>query len=177
MTDLLSPFIPRPSYINSLPPLSIFGLSLDLMIYLVIGILVFLLIIKRESGKVKQALLFFWLFPSFLYTIQSAVQIYFENGVFGGKSLDEVREITTASGLYSFLKFAQNYIPKNEPVKLILPKEPAYFSQKAPYYLYPHEVLDNALYVLVFNTDYVFSSNNIDLVAKFKEGQYILKRQ
>ncbi len=187
--DILSPFIPHPSYINNLPPLYIMGLPVDIMIYLVFGILIVLFLFKKQKEYIK-VIIILWFIISLLYTTQAGVQVYAEGVIFGGKSLDELRNITTSNNFYNFLKFAQTHLPNNEPVMLLVPKNPLYFSQKAPYYLYPHLIKNNASYILVFNAvnvkfneeeqKLIIDDNGkvetikAQLLAKLNDNEYVL---
>lgn len=188
--DVFSPFVPRPIYINNLPPLSALDLPVDIIIYLVLGVLIVFFLIKKQKEYIKKVIIILWVTTALLYTLQSGIQAYAESVIFGGKSLDELRNITTSNNFYNFLKFAQTHIPNDQPVTLILPKDPPYFHQKAPYYLYPHPIKNDALYILVFNAPYVkFNQEEQELIidgrkeiinaklrAKLNDNEYILLR-
>lgn len=148
--DLFSPLLPRTGYINSLPPFYLI-VRLDIIFYLTAGFAIILLL-RGYFELIGKIVLSVWLLTSLLYLIQTGTQLYFESKVFAGKSLEELRDLTTGEGYYSFLKFAQKDIPPNEPVTLYLPGNSTYLLQKSPYYLYPHPITDDASYILVFKT-------------------------
>ena len=89
-----------------------------------------------------------------------------------GKTLDEKREITTGGGFYDFLSFCNKALPARVDVSLIAP-EP-YPKAKGGYYLYPHRVIDQAGYLIVYESN--ANTKNYSLFAKFNDRAYILRK-
>lgn len=190
--NIFFPLYPNGAYINSLPSL-ITPLSFIVCIFIVLSII--LLFFRVNQELIKKILLGVWIITSLLYTIQSGVQVYAESKVYGGKSLSQLSEMRTIDGYYGFLEFSQKLIPQKAPVSLFVSTNPliyGYLIQKAPYYLIPHPITNDANYILIFNADnvdfnqsknemniseeghIVKTINNVYLLSVYKEGQYIL---
>ena len=89
-----------------------------------------------------------------------------------GKTLDEKRALTTGGGFYDFILFCNKVLPERVDVALIAPAP--YPKTKGAYYLYPHRVLDQADYLLVY--DGTAGRQNYSLFAKFNDQAYILRK-
>lgn len=142
--------------------------------------------------NLRIALIALWLILSVLYTIQAGIQVYTENMIFSGKSLDELRSLTTAGNFYNFLKSVQDYVP-DKNVLLFIPPDNPYFSQKTNYYLYPYITTEDARHILVFNNPKVkFNEKegkliindgkeekiiDVLMLKKFSETEYILMKK
>lgn len=149
--------------INGLPTPTVFSISLYKLVFLVLlGAGVYLLLRKDSSFKLLARILTgVWLFLGLVVLLSQLVQVKAEYRVFSGKSLAELRELTTSGGYYSFLQFAQEKIPPKSPVVVILPRGSDYFWQKTEYYLYPHPVVGDAEYFLIFESDHArYDSEN-----------------
>lgn len=185
--DIFSVYIPRPVFINSLPSASIFGIPLGLVFYLITALILVLFFFKAEKETLGKIIIGAWFSISLLFLVQSGIQSYTESMIFKGKSLDELRDITTPNGFYPFLLFAQKNIPPKSSVSLYLPENSDTQRYKAPYYLYPHPVISEGEYILAFHSDIKLEKGQgelvlgdktikVELVSEFKENEYILKR-
>ena len=174
--DILSFLIPRPIFINKLPSIYFLTIPLDIVVYFLAGLLIIILVLKAEKKFTEAILLGGWLILSLLYLVQSGIQTYTENLLFGNKSLDELREMTTSNNFYSFLQFALKSVPEKEPVTLYLPENSNYFKQKAPYFIYPHLITNDASYILIFKNDNVKLNKQVQLLVEYKPGMYLFKK-
>ena len=177
--------------VNTIMGQTINGKNINVYIYTIICLFLAALIIKEliflnKSGlatfllKVREkrvvlitvALLFMIALEVRLWLDYSRIAFLDFHNLWG-KSLDEKREITTGGGFYEFMNYAQKVLPKEADVSLIVPSD--FHKQKGPYYLYPHRVLANAPYIVVYHQDPGSLESDYVLFAEFREKEYILK--
>jgi hypothetical protein len=89
-----------------------------------------------------------------------------------GKTLDEKRALTTGGGFYDFMLFCHKALPARVDVSLIAPDP--YPKNKGSYYLYPHRVVDQAEYLLVYDGN--AETKGYSPFAKLNERAYILRK-
>ena len=88
-----------------------------------------------------------------------------------GKSLEEKNAISTVADFYAFLTFVHDNVPNKNPVTLLA--DDPYFFQKAPFYLYPHEVTETlGTYVALYATNqYQYNKEKEELVKAIKDNR------
>jgi hypothetical protein len=95
---------------------------------------------------------------------------------FWGKTLDEKRDLTMGGGFYNFLNFCNKVLPERAEVELSFIGN--FYRSRGPYYLYPHRVSNDAPYLIVFHKEVAKKRlKDYSLFAKFKSGEYILKKK
>lgn len=192
--ELFEILLPHSRNINGLPALTFFSFPLETILYCATVVVLVLIFLNIDKEKIKQLIIGSWLVMSLLYTIQSGFQVYHEARLFGGKPLAELRNLTTANDFYLFLIDSSKHLPYQEPVTLFAKNNLPFYKQKAPYYLYPHSITENAKYFLIFDPENIkFENNNsqvtiiekgkepksisdIKVLEKFSDSRYLIKK-
>ncbi|MBN2057415.1 MAG: hypothetical protein JW782_01280 [Candidatus Saganbacteria bacterium] len=93
---------------------------------------------------------------------------------FWGKTLDEKRDLTMGGNYYEFMRFSNKVLP--ERVDVAVSAAGDFYRSRGPYYLYPHRVVPDAPYLIVFYKP-AEKEQDYAVFAKFAEGAYILKKK
>lgn len=174
--DIFGFLVPSPKFVNGLPSLSFLDYTLDGLIYIIALVPIILWIFKFNKNKIAQVFIAGWFLVSFLYLIQSTAQAYAEYNLLGNKSIEELRNITTANNFYAFIQEAKKQLEPDEEIKIITPEAGDYFERKAPYFLYPHPLTSNAKVILIFNLNLEKTKNkqNEIKLKRNKDNEIIL---
>lgn len=139
--------------VNNITGMTIDGVSVNFVIYLSIGFIVFAWVmfeiyknkpfsLKDLGRKLLIVTFAFWLLLEahsminyFAYTIDDGKLLF-------GKSLDEKRALTSFEGLYDFCLFIEKEIPQNAKIALI-PTPYEFVNIKLNYYLAPYNTVNS----------------------------------
>lgn len=183
------------STINLIPSSSIFGKSVNIYIYWIIGVFFVLFLafqlyqnkgnfnlsFENSIKKTFVLALAFWILLA-LNSDLNFFKIFKGNfSKYFGKTIEQKRAIAYGKDYYDFLVFAKEKLPK-EPVEFGLLSSRYAASLQARIYLVPHVYIDNPdkdfLYLLLFHpsSDRTFEQKNYKTLTKLDEDKIILKR-
>jgi len=188
------------STINVIPSSNIFGTSVNIYIYWIIGIFFVIYFLFRyfqmpETKKSKapriylvfaetaKRTLFLSIALWILLTLNADYNyfnIFKDNySKYFGKTIEEKRAIAYGKDYYDFLVFAKEKLPK-EPIKFGLLSSRYAASLQARIYLVPHilnDALSQSSYLLVFYPDQkeLAAEKGFSLLAKLNDNAYIMK--
>jgi len=189
------------STINVIPSSNIFGTSINLYIYWIIGIFFVIYFLVRyfqmpETKKSKEPRIYLAFAETAKRTLFLSIALWilltlnadynyfniFKDNYskYFGKTIEEKRAIAYGKDYYDFLVFAKEKLPK-APIKFGLLSSRYAASLQARIYLVPHifnGALSQSSYLLVFYPDKkeLAAEKGFSLLAKLNDNAYIMKR-
>ncbi|MFC1568427.1 hypothetical protein ACFL37_01870 [Candidatus Margulisiibacteriota bacterium] len=94
---------------------------------------------------------------------------------FWGRSLEEKHDLIMGGGYYDFLAYCNKVLPPRADIDMYAVGD--FYRSRGPYYLYPHRIKKNPPYIIIFHKEVAKDVvKGYSLFAKYKEGEYILKK-
>ncbi|MFH1360380.1 MAG: hypothetical protein ABIJ41_05005 [Candidatus Omnitrophota bacterium] len=165
--------------VNVIKGPTIQGKQVNYYAYLIIGVSFLFLSIKKRNINVIRPLLGVIVVLIILLEVRMWYDHYrlaaTDKDLLWGKTLQEKRSLTTGNGIVEFAAFCEKELPARSIIGFVTPGP--YFFGKLAYFLYPHRTTESPEYLLVFHQEVdKITGGNYVLFAKFKEGEYILKK-
>jgi len=182
------------STINTMQSSYLFGRSIFVYIYWMIGIfsvffllkkikklllqkqkLSFELLFNRAGKVVVGTIIFFWCLLE-LNTMYNNWQMARMDFPLIGKTIDEQRTLVNTGDFYQFMLFCEKYISPEADFDYSIP--PVYNDIKARFYLYPRKITKEADFLVVYDKDPEKEQvNRYKPWKTFRQGAYIAKKR